>query len=519
MVINKIDEDRILSSHDVIVIGAGLGGLGAACQLALAKEDVLLLEKHNVPGGFATSFVRGRFEFEGALHEMSGVGTKENPGSLYKFFNQIGLLPDVVKFTYVKEIYRSVFFDGYDVTMPFGVQQYFDKLIELFPSEKQGIHKFLEVCEKVDAGLSYVEAQGGQIKPLAVLMKHSWLARVAGHPIGELFKRYFKDKRLISVLAQLWGYTGQPPSRMNAILFIAMYMSYLKRGAAFPIGRSHALTSGMLKCFQKLGGEVKFNSLVNRILLDENQNIYGVELLNGDIHRCKAIISNVNPICTTMKMLPEEGISDTYKKKIYAPEIGPSAFSVYIGLNAPADELGLTAHETFINKDDDHDKAYETFGKLQAPGHIVAACYNHVYKDISPPGTSQLVLTTLQFGRAWYNVAPDQYHRIKDKIADSMVSIVEKTISPNIREHIEIAEAATPLTYYRYSKALDGAIYGYVQDVHGNPLFRLKSKGPIPRLYFSGAWTNIGGGFSPCIDSGRIAASLYLNDKKQKEGI
>ncbi|TFF93609.1 MAG: FAD-dependent oxidoreductase, partial [Promethearchaeota archaeon] len=64
----KFSEDSHDEEYDVIVVGAGLGGLGAACQLGLADKRVLLLEKHNVPGGFATSFVRGRFEFEGALH-------------------------------------------------------------------------------------------------------------------------------------------------------------------------------------------------------------------------------------------------------------------------------------------------------------------------------------------------------------------------------------------------------------------------------------------------------------------
>jgi len=84
MVSSNFNENKVISSYPVIVIGAGLGGLGAACQLALAGEKVLLLEKHNVPGGFATSFVRGRFEFEGALHELSDIGTEEDRGGLYR---------------------------------------------------------------------------------------------------------------------------------------------------------------------------------------------------------------------------------------------------------------------------------------------------------------------------------------------------------------------------------------------------------------------------------------------------
>ena len=56
--------------YDAIVIGAGNGGLTSATRLALNGMKTLLLEKHNLPGGFATSFVRGRFECEGSLHEL-----------------------------------------------------------------------------------------------------------------------------------------------------------------------------------------------------------------------------------------------------------------------------------------------------------------------------------------------------------------------------------------------------------------------------------------------------------------
>ena len=73
--------------YDAIVIGAGLGGMAAATTLAHSGLSVLLLERHNVPGGYATSFVRsraggGQYEFEVALHELSGIGPPESRGAL-----------------------------------------------------------------------------------------------------------------------------------------------------------------------------------------------------------------------------------------------------------------------------------------------------------------------------------------------------------------------------------------------------------------------------------------------------
>ena len=75
---------------DVIVVGAGNGGLAAAANTAKEGLKTLLLEKHNIPGGCATSFRRGRFEFEPSLHELCSVGTAEKPNIVYKIFDDLG---------------------------------------------------------------------------------------------------------------------------------------------------------------------------------------------------------------------------------------------------------------------------------------------------------------------------------------------------------------------------------------------------------------------------------------------
>jgi len=59
-----------MQGYDVVVIGSGNGGITASAAMAQKGLNVLLLERHNIPGGCATSFCRGRFEFEVALHQL-----------------------------------------------------------------------------------------------------------------------------------------------------------------------------------------------------------------------------------------------------------------------------------------------------------------------------------------------------------------------------------------------------------------------------------------------------------------
>src|SRR4030042_3503504 len=107
-----------MKDEDAVVIGAGLGGLSSAAFLAKAGKKVLLLERHYVPGGYASSFLRGRFEFEISLHELSGLGDQDNPGPLWRLLDQVDVTRRV-DFLKIPDFYRCVLPDV-DMVVPIG---------------------------------------------------------------------------------------------------------------------------------------------------------------------------------------------------------------------------------------------------------------------------------------------------------------------------------------------------------------------------------------------------------------
>ena len=91
---------------DIIVVGAGLGGLASAFELARAGKKVVILERHNLPGGYASSFVRGRFEFEPSLHEMPDMRSIKDVTGVVRY-----LLDDAkldISFKSIPEAYRLI---------------------------------------------------------------------------------------------------------------------------------------------------------------------------------------------------------------------------------------------------------------------------------------------------------------------------------------------------------------------------------------------------------------------------
>ena len=131
-----------MKDYDVVVVGAGLGGLSSACNLAKEGKRVLLLERHNVPGGYASSFTRGRFEFEISLHELSGLGDEHNRGPIWRLLEEYGVTKRV-EFIPIPTSTAAVFPD-LDITIPIG-RANFERAVRALSGRAGGIMRFTDI--------------------------------------------------------------------------------------------------------------------------------------------------------------------------------------------------------------------------------------------------------------------------------------------------------------------------------------------------------------------------------------
>jgi phytoene dehydrogenase-like protein len=419
---------------------------------------------------------------------------------------------DRVSFIHVPNLYRSIFPD-LDVTLPSGREAFEAKLCELFPHEARSIRRFVKRVFDLRSDFIAVSKQRGAGNPLTMPLRLPHFFRYLPVTWGHVLDRDVKDQQARGLLSQYWGYVGMPPSEISFFYFATALAAYVTRGAAFPQGRSQALSSGFLATFEELGGEARMNCDVREITTT-NSRVTGVVTEEGEEITADWVISNADPITTCRDMIGAGQVDPGFFSKLQSSEIGPATVNVYMGVTRSPEELGLTEHEIFINSDYDFDRHYAAMRTIGPPPAIAVTCYNAVYPDISPPGTSIVVLTALAYGEPWTDIAPEAYVETKNRVADAMIDMAE-AIAPGLRAATEVVEVSTPITNMRYASTLGGSIYGFNQPPRDNIVWRMGHRGPLDRLYFVGAWTRPGGGFEPSIMSGQMAGSAVLGKIKR----
>ena len=498
-----------MNDYDVVVVGAGLGGLSAATWLAREGKRVLVLERQRVPGGYASSFRRGRFEFEISLHELSGLGTEADKGPLWKLFQQIGIL-DRVEFFHIPEFYRSVF-PEVDITIPLGREAFEEEMIRHFPGEAEGLKAFSAAC--FDFASQALKANRvGMKKAMSEPEQYPALMKYFGKTLSEVLNPMVSDEKARAVLGQIWGYYCLPPSQLSFTIYALGTVSYLRFGPAHVKGTSQSLSQAFVEVIEESGGDVWLNNGASRILATGGR-VYGVITDNGEKVDCPYVVSNANPMTTCLELVGRDEIPGWYLRRLGAGSGGASTFNVYLGLDCDYRELGLKNHETFVNTGYDLDEHYRLMkSAIEAqPAEAAVTAYNAVDPSYSPPGTTMMVITMIARADPWLELPPERYAETKNVVADRVIALAER-VAPEIRKHIEEVEVATPLTNARYTGNPAGSIIGFDETFSGTGMVRMPARGPIEGLYFSSAWVNIGGGYEPSIVSGYLTTRKVLAD-------
>lgn len=497
-----------MSDYDAIVIGAGCGGLTAAVTMAQSGLKVLLLEKHNIPGGCAQSFYRGRFEFEASLHQLSGMGTQSNPGELRTVFQKMGVM-DRVELVQEQSLYQVKIDGQLAVELPSDRVALEQVLSEQFPEDRDDIKRFFTFLYDFMEQFGAVTVAND---PTASPEKYPLFFKYALRDTQTVFDEFLSNRQLQICLGPYISYMGLPTDTLPFQRLASCLWVYLEFKPSHFVGGSQALSNALIDCFVEAGGQVKFNTSVEKIQVEGGQ-VQGVVTRDGQQYAAHTVVSNASSIDTYMKMIDREQVPQALIDELNGKEIGVSATTVYLGLDCEPDLLGITAPCAFLfDESAGLDDMYGNPNKV--PNACLLTSYDNVSPTFSPPGTCQMVLIDLQHGESWESIPANEYTEVKYRYGNQMIELAER-FYPGIRDHIEEVEVATPITHMRYLSTPGGSIYGfspYSKDMK----MMSNQQSPIKGLFLAGAWV-AGGGYQPTLLSGVEAANAALSHMHGQE--
>ena len=386
--------------YDALVIGAGNGGLVAALRLAKSKKKVLLVERHILPGGFATGFKRGRFYFEASLHELCDLGHEEKHGNLYTLFKELGVY-DKLHFFDVPEAFRVINAKTKETyEMPFGIDNFINKMEEYVPGSRKSVTTFFELGKEIQQATKYLNESHGKPDSKVLMKNYPNFMRVATYSVDTVLRAIKMPKKAQEIINTYWSYLGAPTDELGFVHYCIMVYLYISLKAQIPVERSHQISSILAEEIKLSGGEIYYGDGVKEILVDKD-GVKGAVLDSGKVIKTKHIISNASPdmvyesLIKDKTLIPEEQLKLSSFRKLSG-----RGLSIFLGLNKSKEELGLNSYSYFIYDSLNTREAYNQMLTLDNHSQVTVVL-NNALENCSPKGTTILYMTSLYFSEVF----------------------------------------------------------------------------------------------------------------------
>ena len=465
--------------YDAIVIGAGLGGLGAATALAQAGLSVLVLEQAHQPGGYAVTFDRPPFRFDASLHALDGFAPG---GGNDRLLEQLGIA-DAVTLRRLDPLY-TVRLPTADVTVPADVHAYEAMLIDRYPGERDGIRSWLDACSRtyVDRVRFSADARAHRLPRLADIPTHfPTLVAMSGRTWREATEEHIGDPELAGLLTSLWSYTATPPSRLSALMGMTLTASYLLYGGWYPLGGSASIPRALAANLASAGVDMRYGTRVERIE-SAHGRATGVTTTDGDGYETDVVVCNAAaPLLADM--LDGDVLPLDYLARTTRPAVAMSSITVFLGLDRDVFADQRLPHEVFVGSMAEVDADPSGTPEEWSAAGFIATDYTHVDPGCAPEGGGVVTLTAaaaLEQDESWDS--------LKASAADALVDRADSVI-PGLKAAIVHRETATPLTNARYTGNPGGSWAGYESVPSMVGAGSLGSRTPLPNLFLAGAWT------------------------------
>ena len=507
--------------YDVIIIGAGIGGLTAAALLSKCGLSVCVLEKEPHVGGYLAGFRRRDFIFDTAIHWLNQYNEQ---GVITKMFKVLGNdFPQAITLERTRR-YKG---NGFDYLLTNKPDELRDQLIKDFPHEQEGLIRFFKNAKKIGNSLnklnsifrseetmSVSEKILSKINLLKVVMPFVPFVPYSGEQgLKKGLNKFFKDERLHKLFTSETELIG---------CMVPIGWSYANDFQCPPKGGGQVIPMWLKHIIEYYANDVHPRCMVEEIVVD-NGICKGVKInKRGEVHQLssKYVIAACDIETLYEKMLPSHLVPEKLKNKLRDAELYSSALTISIALDCTVESLGFGEELVHLVDESVSFGAHNNGDPSSAEISILPSSFRD--KSLAPEGCGILTLfmpAVMNYHNNWQTtrnekgdyIRGEAYQALKKEMAEIVIDRVAKALAPELKSHILFYDVATPVTHYRYTGNKNGTMMGAKPGKKNMQNKIAHYKTPVKNLLLGGHWAELGGGVPIAAKAGTNASLLILN--------
>jgi phytoene dehydrogenase-like protein len=435
---------------DVVVIGAGFGGLAAALRLAELGADVVLCETLRYPGGCASTFSRGGFQFEAGATLFCGLAE----GQLFSRWNQewdLGL-----RFEPIDPIVE-LRTGQWSLAIPRDREAFVRRFAELPGAEPEALRRFFALQQQAADALWRLFDDPSLLPPLSgkSLIRHlgrslsygpvlRWMGRPLADVVAEHgLARWDPLRVYLDAVSQI---TVQACAAEAEAPFAMAAMDYFFRGTGHVHGGIGRLAWALAEAVRRAGGRVTFANRVRRI--ERREEGWRVETRRGTFDS-KTVVANLLP--QSLSAMTEPGLNGALRDVEASVESGWGAVMLYRVVDSHGVAQPAAQHWQLIG---------DTSAAFVEGNHVFCSISAADEPERAPQGQRTVTASTHVPMQKLASMSADEQASYIASVQQTMRETIALR-APVLAEHARFEMTASPRTFARFT----GRHLGYVGGV------------------------------------------------------
>lgn len=477
---------------NIVIIGAGVGGLATSIRLAKKGHQVSIYEASDFIGGKCRSIVRNGFTFD------TGPNLLTIPSVYRDLFMKSGKrLEHLLELKSVDPAFVYNFSDGKTLKLSnLSMKKNCDEFESVFgKSAGDDWHNLMQRAERM-WDLSRGPFIESELRIGNILRKLSISKLIAISPFISLRKyvsKYTNNKSIKMIIDRYATYSGSDPRKAPAPILTIPFIEGTF-GAWHITGGIGKLSEKLGERAEELGVRIHLNSAVKEIILRDGK-ASGIKLGSGEEISCDVIVSNVDANLLYEELIPRNfkgARLENRKLKKLTPSF--SGFSLFVGLDnskisGPVPKL--EHHNIYFPKD--YDEEFKSLFDKNIPVDD-PTIYISAPKDLSLVPNEKCESWSVLVNAPLHNPESGvDWNLIEEEYAQKILNRLEE-LGLRVKDRLAYFEFRSPKGLALEVNAPGGSIYGTSNNGVFAPFKRPKNRSKIPGLYLVGGSTHPGGG-------------------------